>query len=521
MGTGAGPDGVIPLVLTETSNVSIQVAGIGTGAVTAALFNGNACGVTTGQRACVNTNRGAAQTLVANNLPAGTYWVAFSAESTMPETRAQVTTTIAPSPPRLAGDVCPGVSVPATGTDTNINLAMFQRSLEVPTRGCPNIMGNVDFVFSYTVPTTSDVTIDLLSPSGTLAAVVMDVQSTCGDAMTSIGTCSGNTMGGSARRTISRQAPGTYYVVVQARAGMTLPTVIANVRLATPTPTGPADMCPGIPLSAGVESTVNVATLAQDQAFGCFPASTADGNFSFNAPAGEDVLVEVQSGNNLSALELQSPCRMNSQGCIATTVPGRAWQRFSGLVAGQSYNVHAGTNASTAAMMTPINMGVRFRGIPPLSTTAVAGNEACATARTIPATGGVFTGNLAMMAQNSAAPAFGMNSCNQCNTQAGRDAVYRLDLTARTRVLAKLTGAVANFDPVLYVRQGAMCNDGNSLMSAPILFCADDYYGQNAAFDRTLDPGTYWIFVDDCAPFMGGGGMRGAAYQLEVITLAP
>jgi hypothetical protein len=172
-------------------------------------------------------------------------------------------------------------------------------------------------------------------------------------------------------------------------------------------------------------------------------------------------------------------------------------------------------------MMTPINMGVRFRGIPPLSTTAIAGNEACATARTIPATGGVFTGNVSMMAQNSAAPAFGGNSCAQCNTQAGRDAVYRLDLTARTRVLAKLTGAAANFDPVLYVRQGATCNDGNSLMSAPILFCTDDYYGQNAAFDRTLDPGTYWIFVDDCVPFMGGGGARGAAYQLEVITLAP
>ncbi len=522
MGTSAGPDGVVPLVLTEASDVRIQVGGVGAGAVTVSLFNGGACGVGTGQRGCVNTNRGAAQTLSVNNLPAGTYWVAFSTEATMPSTRITVNTTITASPPRLAGDTCPGTSVPTTGMDTNISLNMFQRTLEVPTRMCPNIGGNVDFVFSYVVPTTSDVTIAILSPGGTLQAVVLDVQSTCGDASTSIGTCAGNTNGGSTQRVLSRQAPGTYYVVGQARAGATLPTLIANIRLATPMMPGPADMCPGIPLSDGTEATVNVASLGQDQAFSCFAASTADGNFSFNAPAGQDVLVEASSGTNLSALELQSPCRMNSMGCIATTVPGRAWQRYSGLTAGQSYSVHAGTNASTAAMMTPINMGVRFRAIPPLPTAAVMGNESCApmSARTIPAGGGVFTGNTAMMNADTAAPAGGGGaSCNGCNTLAGRDAVYQITLAARTRVLAKLTGAAANFDPVIYVRQGGTCNAGNSFGSAPILFCSDDYYGQNAAFDRVLDPGTYHFFVDDCAPFMGGGGARGGAYSLEVITL--
>jgi hypothetical protein len=524
MGTSAGPDGVVPLVLTEASDVRIQVGGVGAGAVTVSLFTGGACGVGTGQRGCVNTNRGAAQTLSVNNLPAGTYWVAFSTEATMPSTRITVNTTITASPPRLVGDTCPGTTVPTTGMDTNISLNMFQRTLEVPTRMCPNIGGNVDFVFSYVVPTTSDVTIAILSPGGTLQAVVLDVQSTCGDASTSIGTCAGNTNGGSTQRVLSRQAPGTYYVVGQARAGATLPTLIANIRLATPMMPGPADMCPGIPLSDGMESTVNVASLGQDQAFSCFAASTADGNFSFNAPAGQDVLVEASSGTNLSALELQSPCRMNSTGCIATTVPGRAWQRYSGLTAGQSYSVHAGTNASTAAMMTPINMGVRFRAIPPLSTTAVTGNESCASASTIPATGGVFTGNTAMMAANSAAPTFGGGAtCNGCNTAAGRDAVYRLTLTARTRVLAKLTGAAANFDPVIYVRQGMTCQDGmTGGAGAGILFCADDYYGQNSAFDRVLDPGTYHFFVDDCVPGGGGGGgARGGAYSLEVITLAP
>lgn len=278
-------------------------------------------------------------------------------------------------------------------------------------------------------------------------------------------------------------------------------------------------MCPGQPLdlsAMGMAASNPVSTISQDQAFACFAESRADGFFSFNAPAGQDVLVEaVSATDSRTAIELQQPCRMGATGCISATGGSRTWQRFSGLTTGASYTVHAGTNATTG------NLDVRARSIAPLPTTAIAGNEACMTARTIPATGGVFTGNTAMMAQNSAAPAFGGNSCNQCNTQAGRDAAYQLVLTARTRVLAKLNGAAANFDPVIYVRQGTTCNDGNSGGSAPILFCADDYYGQNSAFDRVLDPGTYSIFVDDCVPFMGGGGARGGAYSLEVITLAP
>ncbi|MBL8683022.1 MAG: hypothetical protein JNK05_27900 [Myxococcales bacterium] len=521
MFTSMGPDGVVPLVITSESNVAIRVEAIGSGSVTATLFNGAGCGVATQQRGCVNTNNGGPVTLTANNLAPGMYWVAFSAAGNMggPLPLGNITTTITPAPPRLPGDTCPGVTVPTDGTTTTINSMMFQRvGNELPVTGCTNIGPSFDMVFSFTIAATSDVNIDVRGPAGTVQAINLDVQGSCGTTMRVRDdlTCT-STNSATALRTLRRLAPGTYWVVSQVRTGGgTNPaSMFASVTAMPSPPTDLADMCPGRPLSAGVQFSSPVTSLAQDTAFACFPASSADGNYSFNAPAGQDVLVEAFAGTNQTAVELREPCGMNPMACTAPSVPGRSWQRYAGLAAGRSYTLHAGTNAAAG------NLDVIYRTIAPLPTTAIAGNEACMTARTIPATGGVFTGNTAMMAQNSAAPAFGGNSCNQCNTVAGRDAVYQLVLTARTRVLAKLNGAAANFDPVIYVRQGTMCNDGNSGGSAPILFCADDYYGQNSAFDRVLDPGTYSIFVDDCVPFMGGGSARGGAYSLEVITLAP
>jgi hypothetical protein len=523
MTTAMGRDGVIPLVLTEASDVTIALTpnGGNNGAATVTVFNGGQCGVPAGERACGNTSGGtatAANPLRLTNLPAGTYWVALSWAQTgggAPiDPMVQVTTTITPARPRVAGDTCPGIMVPTNGTRVSTDTSMFQMGSDIgatcggggPARG--------DIVYSYTLTERSNVTISL---SGFNTAIAFDVQTGCGNRATAIPTCASGGLGAIVTRTLNNQAPGTYYIVADYRTpmGAPAPTINVQVNATMAPPPAPADRCPGQPLSDGVTTSLPVSGLTQDTAFGCFMASTADGNYSFNAPAGRDVLVEAVAGNSNVAVELQQPCGMNTMGCTASTNGGRAWQRFSGLTAGLSYTLHAGTNASTG------NLDVTYHSIPPLTTTASTGsNEACASATNISESGGVYTGNLATMMPNAAAPAVGGNACNGCNTFAGRDAVYRLVLTSRRRVLVKLTGATANFDPVLYVRQGATCQDGNSMTSAPILFCADDYYGQNAAFDRTLDPGTYWFFVDDCAPFGGGGGgARGAAYTLEVITL--
>jgi hypothetical protein len=521
MQTSMGPDGVVPLVITATSDVTIRVEPFGSGAVTASIFNSTGCGVLAQQRGCVNTNGGGPVTLNASNLTPGTYWVQFSAAAgsggALP--LANITTTIMPSPVRLPGDTCPGVMVPTDGTPATLSTAMFSRAgTEVTTTGCTNIGSNLDAVFSFSIAETSDVNVDVLGPSGSVQALNMDIQNSCGSAMLvrSDLTCTTNNAA-SISRMIRRLSPGTYFIVTQARAGMTAPSsLIARVTATRSAPTGPADMCPGIPISAGMPAVVPVTSLAQDLAFACFPASSADANFSFNAPMGNDVLIEAFAGNNRVGIELQEPCGMNSMSCTAPGTTGRAWRRYAGLTAGRSYTAHVGTNAASG------NLEVTYRSIPALTTTPIAANEACATARTIPATGGVFTGNTAMMGANTSAPFFGNGACQGCNSPNGRDAVYRLDLTARTRVLATLRGSTMGFDPLLYVRGGMTCVDnigGGGFMGTA--FCADDYFGQDSGFDRTLDPGTYWFYVDACAGFGGGGGVTGGAYSLEVITLTP
>lgn len=523
MTTGMGRDGVIPLVLTEASDVTIALTPNGgtAGAATVVVFNGAQCGVAAGERACGNTSGGTATAmnpLRLTNLAAGTYWVALSwaqigGGGTI-DPVVQVDTTITPARPRVAGDTCPGITVPTNNMRVTTDTAMFQMGSDIGATCGGGGAARGDIVYSYTLTARSNVTIAM---SGFNTAIAFDVQTGCGNRATSIPTCASGALGATVTRTLNNQAPGTYYIVADYRA-TSAPSVNVQVNATAAPPPPPADSCPGQPLSDGMTSSLAVSGLTQDTAFGCFMASTADGNYSFNAPAGRDVLVEAVAGNSNVAVELQQPCGMNTMSCTAPTNGGRTWQRYSGLMGGLSYTLHAGTSATTG------NLDVTYRSIPALTTTASTGmNEACASATDINASGGVYTGNLAMMAANSGAPAGGGTSCNGCNTVAGRDAVYHLRLTASTRVLAKLTGAAANYDPVLYVRgggAGATCQDGNSLMgSAPILFCADDYFGQNGAFDRTLPAGDYWFFVDDCVPFMGGGGARGGAYTLEVITL--
>ncbi len=521
--TSRSPDGVVPLVLTAASDVSFTLLPNSGAAATVSVFSAMGCGVAASERACANTSGGTGTSmnpLRITNLAAGTYWVAVSVGGGTADPIVDLTTTITPARPRLPGDTCPGIMVPTNNTPTNVDATMFQMGSDVGATCGGGGTARGDAVMSYTLTEISDVSIRL---SAFRTALAFDVQTACGNRMSLAAPCTSGAAGATVTRSITRQPPGTYYIVADYRPqDPANPMITAQINAVRSPPAGPADMCPGEPLdlrTTGPTVSNPVGTISQDQAFACFAESRADGFYSFNAPMGQDVLVEAAGPtDSRTAIELQQPCRMNAMSCLSATAGSRTWQRFSGLMSGATYTVHAGTNATTG------NLDVRARAIPPLTTTASTNtNEACTTAAMIPATGGVFTGNTAMMNASSSAPNFGGGAtCNGCNTAAGRDAVYRLTLTAPTRVLAKLTGATTTFDPVIYVRQGTCQDNPGGGGSGGILFCADDYYGQDSGFDRTLNAGTYYFFVDDCVPGGGGGGgPRGGAYQLEVITLAP
>jgi hypothetical protein len=89
-----------------------------------------------------------------------------------------------------------------------------------------------------------------------------------------------------------------------------------------------------------------------------------------------------------------------------------------------------------------------------------------------------------------------------------RGALYRLDLTARRRVVA--IERSGDFDTLLSLSGGMNC-PGRSFGA----ICNDDWYSTDSQVEGVLDPGTYWIFVGGCGPSQAG------RYTLEVSVLPP
>ena len=144
--------------------------------------------------------------------------------------------------------------------------------------------------------------------------------------------------------------------------------------------------------------------------------------------------------------------------------------------------------------------------MPAATPTAVTGNVTCDAAATIPPTGGIFTGstdNATAVASPSCATA--MTGC-----AGSRGVLYRLDLTERRRVVARLDGT--GFDALLAVLQGDVC-PGRNIRDQ--VACNDDWYSTDSQVDVTLAAGRYWIHAGGC------GAMQSGAYQLDVAVLAP
>jgi hypothetical protein len=122
---------------------------------------------------------------------------------------------------------------------------------------------------------------------------------------------------------------------------------------------------------------------------------------------------------------------------------------------------------------------------PTAAPTVVSGADACATAFTIPATGGYFTGDTTGMAADFA------NACDSPLTAPGGapDQILRLDLASSRRVVLNMDGSV--FTTILDVRTGPTC-PGQPVPNA----CYVGFTGPRSFLDMQLAAGTYWIIVD-------------------------
>lgn len=494
--TAAGPDGVVPLTITTPSDVVVTASPTGGDAVVLTLATAATCGMRASELRCSNssaTGAGGVATLRASTLGPGTYAVTVSSNRGNP---AIVQAMVTPARPRSRGDVCPGVVVTPDGAPVSLSTMGFATDADHGTscgsNGTPS--GWVDAVFSYTLTTARDVTINVSATGG--GDVAVGVNTACSDRMTGLAGCA---TGNPSRRVLRNQAPGTYYILAEHRsAGTAGRTLVATVTTAAPTLPGPADRCPGVALMPGVVARADVAALTSGSAtLSCLPGSRADAVFGFTAPAMQDVLVNVSGSDGARVgYSLQTPC--GGDIVLGCTGPGNSvWRRFQGLTSGQAYALVAGTEGTAGTV------SAQYLPVAAATAASVTGNVSCDARRTIPATGGVFRGNSAMAPQVIAAPPCGGVGC-----AGGRAVYFQIGLTERRRIIANTLGS--GFDTILSVNGGDTC-PGRPVTNG----CNDDTVAQASQVDVTLDRGTYYLVVQGC------GFGRGGDYTLDVAVVSP
>ncbi|MEZ4406990.1 MAG: hypothetical protein R3A52_10990 [Polyangiales bacterium] len=501
--TSMGPDAVLPLTVERTSDVSITAVTGTSDTVVVALYPADGCGDRAREIQCVNGSNsiGGIATFRASALPPGRYAVILA---TARGVDARVQALITTARPRAAGDLCPGVALTPDGAPVTLDTHGFASFADYGTT-CGYFsnggLGWVDSVFRYTITEPRDVTLEADGTSG--EDLYMEVTPVCGSTSQATPGC---VSGLPARRTLRNQQPGTYFVTVEYRPDR-LPQHVLTMRVTTapPTPPGPASRCPGIGIGAeGVDSVVDSDLLTLGAPIACLPRQRASGYWTLTAPSGTgDLLVNVSTSATRgdAALQVRRACDGDPGFDCSGPVDRAArsvWSRLTGVAEGTSLIVQGGTNAEGG------NLTARWYRVPTPTPVAVEGNLTCATARTIPAEGGVFTGTTA----DATAVATPYCATTMSGCAGSRGALYRLDLTARRRVVA--IQRAQGFDGLLAIQSGMSC-PGRTFPP----MCTDDWYSTDPQVEAVLEAGTYWVFVGGCGPTQVG------PYTLDVAVLPP
>ncbi|MDO9020068.1 MAG: hypothetical protein Q8S73_03475 [Deltaproteobacteria bacterium] len=501
--TSAGPDAVLPLIITQTSDVNIAAAPGPSDAVVVALHAADQCGDARQEILCVNGSNaiGAIATARASSLPPGRYTITVATARGL-DVRLQTQVTAAR--PRLPGDLCPGIPVTADGPAVSVDTSRFATYSDYGTT-CgyfsTRALGWADAVFSYTLTEARDVRIDVEGSAE--EELYLEVSPVCGSTSQAVPGCdSGIPVG----RTLRNQRPGTYYFTVEHHFEVRpAHTLTARVTTSAPTLPGPSSRCPGEPIAAEAgTSSADVDVLTPGPTLACLPRQRASAFWTLTAPGGDgDLLLNVASSalRGDAALQVRDACEGEPGfGCVGPEdrTARSVWTRLQGIEAGRRLVVHGATNASGGALT------ARWFRVPAATPTEVTGNVTCAAVARIPPEGGVFTGSTADATAVATPPcATTMSGC-----AGARGVLYRLDLPARRRVVA--IERSGDFDTLLSLSGGMNC-PGRSFGA----ICNDDWYSTDSQVEGVLEPGTYWIFVGGC------GATQTGRYTLEVSVLPP
>jgi hypothetical protein len=303
-----GADSVFRITLTEAHDLTITVAGGGSGAGVA-LRPWASCAIGPDLR-CTAGNP---PSLVVRSVPAGEYAILVQTPTGVPfelNIREGAPTV---DPP---GDTCPSAVDITAGPGTANIPDLLQDGLP----SCsPMSTGYRDAYFYFELAATQDVTV---STSVGTSFHYIALQETCGDRSTELRCWSG----GSTPMQLWRSLPaGRYYIA--ASTSLTTGTVTASVDIRPPTPIPPNDRCSGaVLLTSGTSRGDTTIGFADDARGGtCASTGRIDAFYTFTLPTSQLVLISVSdadAGSTDFALTVRGDCGSPSDSSSAACVTG-------------------------------------------------------------------------------------------------------------------------------------------------------------------------------------------------------
>lgn len=374
----------------------------------------------------------------------------------------------APVDPPANDDCSAPTDVSAGGSVTGSFLAAADDTeARYPTGGTCGFSGTSDVLYVFTTTEARDVAITARAATG--ETLSFDVRTTCADPASAI-RC---TFGDPADGVLHSLPAGTYFIALEGPTARLVDYTL-DVAFTAPTPATPGDTCGDpIALVSGVPATGTFAAAENELDVSC-GLHYRDLVYRFDLPVASDVLLDLDAGNR-AALSLRTDCaNPGTPSQVRCTAGDPVRQRIYNLAAGTYFVVVENTTAGAFTLDFTATT-------PPTIPTAVAGNDDCGSAHAIPEfTGGVFTGDTSGLTNTYLA------SCG--GSAASPDAAFRLDLTARSRVIASTESS--DYDTVLHIHRSVCVSSGD-------LHCDDNGgVGSTSLVDERLDPGTYFLLVD-------------------------
>jgi hypothetical protein len=476
------PDVVFTFQLDEPSDIQLQARGIladGNDEV-ATLALQTRCGLASSELQCA---RGfAPANLRVRALPAGRYYVignSFQSRSLW------VSMKILPATPAPINTTCENaIDVGNGGRFEGDFVDVGDETLSV----C-GIANQPDVFYSFSLSEESDVEISAISDEP--GDLTISVRDSC-DPMAGVRGCR------SAEPALTRlhKLPAGDYII--ALEGPTSREVHYALEVAILAPTDPpaGDGCGNsMVLTAGKPMQVSLADKQAEVKSSC-ESNGPDAVFKLSLDSARDVLIRVDADDTqLAVAALQSTCGdvSSERGCRKG---GPLESRLRNVEPGEYYVVVDSPNAAAVT--------VQVETYPPTPTTSAAGNDNCHSAQLVPETGGIFSGDTRVLLADYEA------TCG--SGAASKDAVFKLVLTTRRRVVARLD---TGFDGVLHrISDG---RTGPSLCTDVISDNCSEHVGggTGAQLDEVLNAGTYYYVVDGYRDFNAG------YYQLDIALGLP